>query len=105
MTVYRFDVTALFNQALANPQSFDLTNVTRSAAPGLAPGDTVVVYVTGEGQTSPKGVTGKVTTVSDTPPLTPAPVLAVAVVIGGQPAQFSFAMCSPLSPLSTLNLM
>jgi phospholipase/lecithinase/hemolysin len=40
VTVYRFDVTALFSQAFANPQLFDLTNVTRSAAPGLAPGDT-----------------------------------------------------------------
>jgi phospholipase/lecithinase/hemolysin len=40
VTVYRFDVTALFGQAFANPQLFDLTNVTNSAAPGLAPGDT-----------------------------------------------------------------
>jgi phospholipase/lecithinase/hemolysin len=40
VTVYRFDVTALFDQAFANPHLFDLTNVTGSAAPGLAPGDT-----------------------------------------------------------------
>src|SRR4051812_49417744 len=40
VTVNRFDVTALFGQAFANPQLFDLTNVTSSAAPGLAPGDT-----------------------------------------------------------------
>jgi len=42
--------------------------------------------MTGEGQTNPAGVTGKVTTVSATPPLTPAPLLPVSVLIGGQPA-------------------
>ena len=57
--------------------------------------DTVVVYLTGEGQTSPAGVTGKVTTVSSTPPLTPAPLLPVSVLIGGQPANFSFAGEAP----------
>jgi phospholipase/lecithinase/hemolysin len=39
-TFYQFDVTALFNRTLANPQAFGLTNVTSSAAPGLSPGDT-----------------------------------------------------------------
>jgi uncharacterized protein (TIGR03437 family) len=53
------------------------------------------VYLTGEGQTSPAGVTGKVTTVSATPPLTPAPLLPVSVLIGGQPANFSFAGEAP----------
>ncbi len=33
VTIYRYDVTALFNQALANPQKYGLTNVTDSAAP------------------------------------------------------------------------
>ncbi len=58
-------------------------------------GDTVVVYLTGEGQTSPAGVTGKVTTVSATPPLTPGPLLPVSVTIGGQPANWSFAGEAP----------
>jgi uncharacterized protein (TIGR03437 family) len=58
-------------------------------------GDTVVLYLTGEGQTSPAGVTGKVTTVSSTPPLTPAPLLQVSITVGGQPAQFSFAGEAP----------
>jgi uncharacterized protein (TIGR03437 family) len=58
-------------------------------------GDTIVVYLTGEGQTSPAGVTGKVTTVSSTPPLTPAPLLPISVLIGGQPANFSFAGEAP----------
>jgi uncharacterized protein (TIGR03437 family) len=58
-------------------------------------GDTIVVYLTGEGQTSPAGVTGKVTTVNAAPPLTPAPLLPVSVLIGGQPANFSFAGEAP----------
>ena len=58
-------------------------------------GQTVVVYLTGEGQTNPAGVTGKVTTVSPTPPLTPAPLLRVSVLIGGQAADFIFAGEAP----------
>ncbi len=55
-----------------------------------ARGSYVTLYLTGEGQTSPGGVTGKVTTVSPTPPLTPQPVLHVAVLINGQPASVVF---------------
>ena len=40
LTIYRFDVTALVNQAISNPQAFGLTNVTTPAAPGLEPGAT-----------------------------------------------------------------
>jgi uncharacterized protein (TIGR03437 family) len=53
-------------------------------------GSYVVVYVTGEGQTNPGGVTGKVTTISPAPPLTPQPSLPVSVSIGGQPAVVAF---------------
>jgi uncharacterized protein (TIGR03437 family) len=53
-------------------------------------GSYVILYLTGEGQTSPAGVTGKVTTVSANPPLTPQPVLPVTVSIDGQPAQIAF---------------
>ena len=52
-----------------------------------AKGDIVVVYLTGEGQTTPAGVTGKVTTVSATPPLTPAPLLPISILIGPTGAQ------------------
>ncbi len=59
-------------------------------------GDTVVIYMTGEGQTSPAGVTGKVTTVAAPPqPLTPGPLLQVSVSIGGQAANWSFAGEAP----------
>jgi uncharacterized protein (TIGR03437 family) len=55
-----------------------------------AKGSYVVLYMTGEGQTNPGGVTGKVTTASATPPLTPQPLLPVAVLIGGQSASIAF---------------
>ena len=53
-------------------------------------GGYLVLYMTGEGQTAPPGVTGQVTTESTTPPLTPQPVLPVTVLIGGQPASIAF---------------
>jgi uncharacterized protein (TIGR03437 family) len=58
-------------------------------------GDTVAIYLTGEGLTSPAGVTGKVTTISATGPLTPVPLLAVGVTIDGQPVSISFAGEAP----------
>jgi uncharacterized protein (TIGR03437 family) len=52
-----------------------------------APGSIVTVYMTGEGQTSPAGVTGKITTATLPPPqVTPAPLLPVGVLINGLPA-------------------
>ncbi len=39
-SVYRLDVATLVGQAIADPQSFGLVNVTKSAAPGLQPGAT-----------------------------------------------------------------
>jgi trimeric autotransporter adhesin len=53
-------------------------------------GDLVTFYMTGEGETLPGGVTGKVTTVSSSKPLTPQPVLAVGVTIDGQPVDVPF---------------
>ena len=53
-------------------------------------GSYITVYLTGEGQTSPPGVTGQVTTVSQVPPVTPRPTLPVAVLINGQPASIAF---------------
>ncbi len=53
-------------------------------------GSYVVLYLTGEGQTGPPGITGKVTAVSATPPLTPQPLLPVTVSINGQPAGVAF---------------
>src|SRR5262245_7424043 len=38
LTIFRLDVAGLFNEAIENPATFGLTNVTQSAAPGLQPG-------------------------------------------------------------------
>ena len=66
----------------------DLTyNTPNTPAPK---GGVVVLYMTGEGQTAPAGVTGKVTAVSATPPLTPQPILPVAALINGVPAAVLF---------------
>ena len=55
-----------------------------SATNPAAKGSIVVLFMTGEGQTSPVGVTGKVTTVSSTLPLTPGPMFFPFVQLGGQ---------------------
>ncbi len=52
-----------------------------SATNPAAPGSTITFYGTGEGQTSPAGVDGKLTVA---PP--PVPILPVRVTIGGVPA-------------------
>jgi uncharacterized protein (TIGR03437 family) len=46
--------------------------------------------MTGEGQTVPAGVSGAITRISATGPLTPQPVLRVSVAIDGQPAAVQF---------------
>jgi uncharacterized protein (TIGR03437 family) len=53
-------------------------------------GGNVVLFLTGEGQTTPAGITGKVTTISPSPPITPIPLLPVSVFINGQPATVAF---------------
>ena len=91
-------VPGLFTQNASGtgPGAIQNSNITTNS-PGnpAARGDVVVVYLTGEGETSPSGVTGKVTTVASAPPLTPAPLLPVSVTIGGQPAQWTFAGEAP----------
>jgi uncharacterized protein (TIGR03437 family) len=58
-------------------------------------GSIIVLFLTGEGQTTPAGVSGKVTTVSSSPPLTPMPVGNVSVLINGQVATVAFAGEAP----------
>jgi len=56
-----------------------------------AKGSYGVLYATGECQTSPPGVTGEVTSLLPTPPpVTPQPLLAPAILIGGQGASVAF---------------
>jgi uncharacterized protein (TIGR03437 family) len=70
--------------ALNQDQSYSTPN---NPAPK---GSYIALFMTGEGQTAPQGVTGKVTTESVTGPLTPQPVLPVVVLIGGQLASVVF---------------
>jgi uncharacterized protein (TIGR03437 family) len=52
--------------------------------------------MTGEGQTNPEGITGKITTVTLPPPqVTPAPVQSIQVSINGQPALYTYAGEAP----------
>ena len=60
-----------------------------------APGSVVVLYLTGEGQTSPAGVTGSVTQALASPPYTPAPLLPVAALVNNSPATIEFAGEAP----------
>ncbi|HMD69739.1 MAG TPA: hypothetical protein VKF41_00265 [Bryobacteraceae bacterium] len=61
-----------------------------------AKGSIVQVFMTGEGQTTPLGVTGKITTATLPPPqVTPAPMQPISVLVGGQPANFTYAGEAP----------
>jgi uncharacterized protein (TIGR03437 family) len=61
-----------------------------------APGSIVQMFLTGEGQTNPPGVTGAITTATLPPPqVTPAPALPIQVWIGGQPAVYTYAGEAP----------
>jgi uncharacterized protein (TIGR03437 family) len=61
-----------------------------------AKGSIVQVFLTGEGQTSPPSVTGAITAATLPPPqVTPAPLLAVGVLINGQPASYVYAGEAP----------
>ncbi|MEO8371923.1 MAG: hypothetical protein ABI806_22245 [Candidatus Solibacter sp.] len=83
-------------------------STTNSPSNPATRGDTIVVYLTGEGETSPAGVTGKVTTVAAPPnPLTPGPLLPVSVTIAGQGANWSFAGEAPgfVSGVMQLNVI
>jgi uncharacterized protein (TIGR03437 family) len=71
-------------------------NSINSPANPAAKGSVVAVYLTGEGQTSPAGVTGRVTAANLPPPqVTPAPLLPVGVLIDGQPANYIYAGEAP----------
>jgi uncharacterized protein (TIGR03437 family) len=74
-------------------QDYTVNGLSHAAARGSS----ILVYMTGEGQTTPSGVTGKVTTAntSGTGPLTPAPLLPVSALIGGLPALVQFAGEAP----------
>jgi uncharacterized protein (TIGR03437 family) len=73
-------------------QDYSLNGPNNAAAKGSI----VMVFMTGEGQTSPQGVTGAITTGTLPPPqVTPAPLLPIGVLINGQPALWTYAGEAP----------
>jgi uncharacterized protein (TIGR03437 family) len=62
--------------------------------------------MTGEGQTSPGGTTGKVNNVTNVSQL-PVPLLHVSATVGGQPALVTFAGEAPgfVSGVSQVNVL
>ena len=61
-----------------------------------AKGSIVQLFMTGEGQTSPQPVTGKMTTATLPPPqVTPAPLLPIQVLINRQLAPYTYAGEAP----------
>jgi uncharacterized protein (TIGR03437 family) len=66
---------------------FDGTNYSLIGPGNPAARDSVVtLYITGEGETVPSGITGKVTVLQSAPPYTPGTSLVMAVTVDGQPA-------------------
>jgi uncharacterized protein (TIGR03437 family) len=72
-------------------------NGTYNSQTAATRGSTIMVFITGEGQTAPSGVNGKVSTLntSGVGPLTPAPLQPVSALIGGVPAPVQFAGEAP----------
>ena len=65
------------------------------------PGDVIILWATGEGQTNPFGRDG----VLSAPPF-PRPLLPVTVTVGGQSAQVAFAGAAPgFSGLFQINVV
>ena len=62
-----------------------------SASNPAAAGSTIVLYLTGEGQTSPPGVDGKIAAAAPFP----TPLLPVTVTIGGRTATYAYAGAAP----------
>jgi uncharacterized protein (TIGR03437 family) len=70
-----------------------------------AKGSIVQVFMTGEGQTSPLGVTGAITSVTLPPPqVTPAPLLAPVVQIDGRTALCTYAGEAPAMAAGVMQL-
>jgi len=77
----------------SSPGVFAITNQdgsVNSAANRAGPGSVLVIYGTGEGQTTPAGVDGAVSN-----SVFPKPNLPVTVTIGGRPAEVLYAGAAP----------
>jgi uncharacterized protein (TIGR03437 family) len=82
-----FTVGSGIGQAAALNQD----GLVNSASNPAAAGSVIVLYLTGEGQTMPQGVDGRIAAAAPFP----APLLPVTVQIGGQPATYFYAGAAP----------
>jgi uncharacterized protein (TIGR03437 family) len=82
-----FTVGSGIGQAAALNQDGSVNSVSNP----VAAGSVIVFFLTGEGQTAPQGVDGKIASAVPYP----APVLPVTVTIGGQPATYFYAGAAP----------
>ncbi|MBZ5584272.1 MAG: hypothetical protein LAQ30_19075 [Acidobacteriia bacterium] len=100
--IFTFDGTGSGQGAILNADN----NTNNGPNAPAARGKYVLVYMTGEGETSPAGATGKLTVAQPTPPLTPGPLAPVAVLIDGIPVTPYFMGEAPtfVSGLMQLNL-
>jgi uncharacterized protein (TIGR03437 family) len=80
---------------------YNLDGSVNDAAHPAEIGGYVSLYATGEGQTSPAGVDGKV---ASTQPY-PQPLLPVNVTVGGQSATFTYAGAAPNDPAGLMLLV
>lgn len=82
------------------------TILERAQPPSGLPGDVVILYVTGEGQTNPASVTGAVIVASlgSSGPVTPRPVLPVIIYIGGKTATLEFVGDAPAMAAGVLQI-
>lgn len=83
-------IFAADSSGLGQAAAINQDGTLNSAASPAAIGDIVVLFATGEGQTSPAGVDGQIATA-----MAPQPVLPVMVTIGGQTAQVQYAGGAP----------
>ncbi|HWB83443.1 MAG TPA: hypothetical protein VG675_04845 [Bryobacteraceae bacterium] len=96
-----------FNSSGSGPGAIlNSDNSVNSPTNPAAKGSIVVLYLTGEGQTNPAGVTGKVTDGSNIQNI-PVPLLKVGVLVDGQPADYTFAGEAPglVSGVMQLNVI
>ena len=91
--IFTYNATGAGQAAAINVTTGTLNTATNP----VKPGDFISLYATGEGQTSPAGVDGKVWPVSVLPLPPPTPLAKVTATVGGVPATVSYAGGVPLT--------
>jgi uncharacterized protein (TIGR03437 family) len=85
--IFSVDLSGSGQGAILNQDGVTVNSASKPADKGSI----IVIYATGEGQTDPPGIDGKIAT----GPVYPRPVLPVSVNIGGLPAEVLYAGAAP----------